>query len=375
MSLEANALGFLAFYLSPFSSRKSIDLLKLQLLKRSRKVKTKDPLLAEAGLIREIVRVLVKRRKAILAHLNPLEPHEPAFLELIKLPPEDALLLCSGAIYPISLDALSLALKTPRESLLYRKERLVALFESQKLHLEALQTDPGAPGTQSLKGGIRPRNRGLFTRFQTLPILIRFSIETSLVLGILLGLLWVVPEIRNRYEASIEKKINEYLVESALTDAPPPEGTSSLPREPITEGVPEEDAPVNDVVKSSSEPPSAKRQPRVNEGETWRFSFTGAATPEIESMILDSLKRIGVAGAKPLSVPGGIQFDFNLETAAVLDLKSRFETAIASLQRKAPGAQATPLAYANMSWYKKKHMGTRKIPAGNVQVIVWISTL
>ena len=344
-----------------------MDLLKLDLLKRFRKIRSKDPLLAEVTLIHSVLRMITKRRKTILAHLDPLTTRNPVFLELLKLPPEDALLLCSGELFPLPLQALSLALKAPEESLRHRKTQLETLFKSQNLdlfNLKLIQEE-----TTSLP---RARNRGMITRFQSLPMGLRFTIETSLVLGFLLGLLWVIPEIRNLYETSIQKRINEYLIESALLDSPAPDGTSKNPREPLpSESAHEEE----EVTKTSSEAASQKRQPKVNEGETWRFSFTGSATQEIEAGILQSLKKLKLEGAKPLGVPGGIQFDFDLRTDDLLPLKNQLETSISELQRKARSAQTTGPTYANISWYKKKNMGTRKVAPGHVQVIIWISTL
>jgi hypothetical protein len=367
VSSEANALGFLSLYLAPALSRKSMDLIKLDLLKRFRKARTKDPLLAEVTLIHSILRLITKRRKTILAHVNPLTTQDPVFLELLKLPPDDALLLCSGSLFPLSLQAVSLALKIPEKSLEHRKHQLEVQFRSQNLDLLNLKL------VQNEASSIpRPRNRGMITRFQSLPMGLRFTIETFLVLGFLLGLLWVIPEIRNLYETSIQKRINEYLIESALLDSPAPDGTSKNPREPILEDSAKEEV---EITQSSSDAPSQKRQPKVNEGETWRFSFTGSATQEIETGILQILKRLKIEGAKPLGVPGGIQFDFDLRTDDLLPFKIQLETSISELQRKARSAQTTAAAYANLSWYKKKNMGTRKISPGHVQVILWISTL
>jgi len=228
VSSEANALGFLSLYLGPAASRKSLDLLKLDLLRRFRKIRSKDPLLAEVALIHSILDLLSKRRKTVLSQLDSPGSADPAFLELLKLRPEDALLLCSATLYPLSLRTLSLALNIPEESLRHRQEQLGTRFRMQNFDLSMLK---------ELQDGFtspyRPRNRGMITRFHSLPTGLRFTIETGLVLGLLLGLLWIIPEIRNLYEASIQKRINEYLIESALLDSPAPEGTSRTPREPV----------------------------------------------------------------------------------------------------------------------------------------------
>lgn len=372
MSIESNTLEFLSLYLGPFVPQKNLSLLKLDLIKRARRTKANDPGLSEVTLIRQTLETITRKRKSILAHLNPLEISDPVFLELLKLPPSDALLLCSNHLYPIPLRSLSLALRQPEESLLYRKERLSALFQEQDLSIDSLRNLAVSKPARSRS--MRGRGRDLLTSFQALPMGIRFLIETSFILVFLLLLLWFIPEIRNRYETSIQTRINEYLVESALLDSPAPDGTSKSPKAPLAQDSAGLDTDEG-ITKSSSETPAQKRQPKVNEGETWRFSFTGSATNEMEAAILETLHQLKASEQKPLNVPGGIQFDFILETGKLLGLKEKLESTVSELQRRSLVAQTTPLAYANLSWYKKKNMGTRKIPPGHVQVIVWISTL
>lgn len=372
MSIETNTLGFLSLYLGPFLPQKNLDLLKLGLIRRARRKKSLDPALSEVILIRQTVDTISRRRKSILAQLNPLDMPHPVLFELLKLPPTDALLLCSTELYPIPLRSLSLALQEPEESLRYRKERLHARFEEQELPIGTLKALSNFRPARVKS--IRRRGKDLLVSFHALPMGVRFLIETSFILISLLLLLWFIPEMRNRYETSIQARINEYLIESALLDAPAPEGTSKEPKAPLAQENANSDAQ-EAITKSSSEAPAQKRQPKVNEGETWRFSFTGSATNEMEAGILESLRTLKVGEQRPLNVPGGIQLDFVLETSKLLSLKEQLESTVTELQRKSVVAQTSPLAFANMSWYKKKNMGTRKIPPGHVQVIVWISTL
>lgn len=372
MSSEANALSFLNLYLEPFVPGKNLDLLKLKLIKRARREKARDPGLSEAGLLREIVKVLKKRRKGILSQLDPVEIGNTTFLELLKLSPEDALLLCSGSLCPIPLKSISIALQTPEPSLEFRRAQLEAQFREHQLDLNQLIPTQASPERRTSRIGAK--RRGPVSSFQSLPLAARFLLETVFVLLLLLGLLWVIPEVRNRYESSIQARINEYLIESALIDSPAPEGTSKEPKVPILgEQTDAQNEPV--ITKSSSDAPSQKRQPKVNAGETWRFSFTGSATNEIEEGIISVLNDMGLDRQKPLNVPGGIQLDFVLESSRLLDLKNRLEELISTIQQKAPSAQTNSIAFANMSWYKRLMQGNRKIPSGHVQVIIWISTL
>ncbi|MBU6154461.1 MAG: hypothetical protein KGP28_09190 [Bdellovibrionales bacterium] len=371
MSSEANALTFLSLYLEQFLPGKNLDLLKLKLIKRARKNRTRGPGLSEVALIRGIVEVLRKRRKTILAHLDPQEVGNPALVELLKISPEDALLLCSGSLCPIPLKLISLALQAPEPSLLFRRTQLEAQFKELQLDLNDLVSTESTTQKRTVRTPVK--RKGLISSYQALPMAARFLLETICVLSLLLGLLWVIPEVRNRYESSIQSRINEYLIESALIDSPAPEGTSKEPKAPIlSEQMNSQEEP---VTKSSSDAPSQKRQPKVIPGETWRFSFTGSATTEIEEAILEAIDSMGIEGQKPLNVPGGIQFDFMLESARLLDLKNQLENRITSIQKKAAAAQTTTVAYANMSWYKRLMQGNRKIPPNHVQVIIWISTL
>jgi hypothetical protein len=372
VSIESSALSFLHLYLGPFLPQKPLELLKLSLLKKSQKARLKDPALADVTLIRSVVETLKKRRKGVIAQLNPLNIENQTFLELLKLPPDEALLLCSSTLFPIPTASLSMALNRPEASLSYRQAQILAHFDEQGLALSSLiiEIDP-----KTLKPSpLRVQHQGVVASIQALPTGLRFLIETCIVLVFLLGLLWVIPEVRNRYETSIQKRINDYLIESSLVDSPAPDGTSKAPRiVPATPLEPAEDE--EPITKSSSEAPSQKRQPRVNEGETWRFSFTGSGTSEIEQAILDVLKKLGAESPKPINVPGGIQFDLILEVENLLKLKGQLETATTGLQKKTLSNPTATSTFANMSWYKKKNMGTRKVPSAHVQVIIWISTL
>ncbi len=135
--------------------------------------------------------------------------------------------------------------------------------------------------------------------------------------------------------------------------------------------------PTEEINPVASETPTHK-QPKVNEGETWRFSFTGQGQSDLDAQINEILESKTSQKIKPLVVPGGVQFEFFLPTSAVISLKSEFEQLTATLQKKSTAQtpnNSLPMGIVNMSWYKKRNLGSRKIPSGNVLVIVWISTL
>jgi hypothetical protein len=375
MDPESPILRFAEFYFSPLLSRKGVELLKLDLAKTGSS-STEDPRLNELRALRKLSALMGKRKKALLTDEELRASLSPAHLELYSLTPEEALLLSIDAPFRIPIESLSLAFGHPEASLRFRHRHLLHRFDESGTRF----IDPGQEnahrGTVTLTpvtgGASAP---GWLESFRSLPLGLRFTIESGVILSGLLALLWIIPEVRNRYENSIQKRINDYLIESSLLDAPAPEGTSKAPRQ-ATEGKEEgvEESEPSAPARSSSEEPSARKQPKVNEGETWRFSFTGSSTHEIESGILEALRSISVE-TKPLTVPGGIQFDFMLPVSQLIPLKGRLETLVFSLQSKTGPGKSASGGGVNLSWYKKKNMGTRRIPDAHVQVIVWISTL
>jgi hypothetical protein len=371
MNAESPLLRFAEFYLGPIMSRKGLDLLKLELLKPA--FKNEDPGLGELRALRELALTMGKKRKSLFSDEERQSTLSPEERELYSLDPEDALLLASQPPFRIPLRNLSLAFGHPEESLQFRVRALLNRLEDAGVLFASWNAS--LPDREATSPSL-PRRGNWIESFRGLPVGLRFTIETSFILSGLMILLWLIPEIRNRYESSIQKRINDYLIESSLLDAPAPEGTSKTPRSPIesptetTES--ENDGPVS---RSSSEEPSARKQPKVNEGETWRFSFTGSATNEIESGVLEILKSYPSEQIKPLTVPGGIQFDFMLGVQQLIPLKSRLESLVYDLQSRTSNERQGGINSVNMSWYKKRNMGTRKIPDAHVQVIVWISTL
>jgi hypothetical protein len=371
MSAESPVLRFAEFYLGPIMSRKSLDLLKLELVKPASK--TEDPALGELSALRELASVMGKKRKALFSDDERQSSLSSEQKELYALEPEDALLLASHHPFRIPLKDLSLAFGHPEESLKFRTQALLRRLDDAGIGMETWDTS-SQPRESGYSSAPRPTN--WIESFRGLPVGLRLTIETSFILSGLMVLLWLIPEIRNRYETSIQRRINDYLIESSLLDAPAPEGTSKTPRPPvetpIETGAEESEAPVS---RSSSEEPSARKQPKVNEGETWRFSFTGSATNEIESGVLEILKSYPSEQIKPLTVPGGIQFDFMLAIGQLIPLKAKLESLVYDLQSRTTTDRQGGINSVNMSWYKKRNMGTRKIPDAHVQVIVWISTL
>ncbi len=372
MSAEAPIFQLIDFYLSPAFPKKSIELLKLKLVHKTTKIK--DPLLKEVTLIRESLQILLKRRKAILHAVHQDKDANRKVQTLFDLSPKDFLILSTIHHFPIKTESLALAISLPVDSIEFRRRQLEEQMNEEGIEIDKLREWK----SRELIAPIQKKHltlKDLLIRLQTMPLALRFTLETIGILATLLGVLWVIPEIRNHYENSIQKRINEYLIENSLIDSPAPEGTSKTPAVPP----PSAEAAVEQeqvVEKSSSNDISPRKQPKVNDGEIWRFSFTGSSTPEIESGVIDALAKLGVPTQKPLTVPGGIQFDFPLSVEQVIPLKTALEQKVADIQQKAASSKVNLMSTANMSWYKKKNnQGLRKIPVGHIQVIIWISTL
>lgn len=370
MDPESPILHFAEFYFSPLMSRKGVELIKLGLMKPPRQ--GTEPELIELGALKRLSQLIAKRRKSLFSDEELLSTLPSDLRELYALDPEEVILLATQAPFQLPVERIAHAFGSPVDSLRFRIRHLLHRLEDSGIDLAAI----------SVRNETLPEVRASLSRpghwlesFRGLPAGLRFSVESAAILSVLLALLWLIPEIRNRYENSIQKRINDYLIESSLLDAPAPEGTSKTPRAPLD--VPQEQEPGEETAfpRSSSEAPSARKQPKVNAGETWRFSFTGSATHEIEGGILEVLKAYPSDQTRPLTVPGGIQFDFMLATDQLVPLKNRLEQLVADLQSKTSAGKPGGINLVNMSWYKKKNMGTRRIPDAHVQVIVWISTL
>jgi hypothetical protein len=366
LNIEPILFRFVDFYLSPMLNQKSIDLLKIRLDRKSR---SSDEFLRNVKLIRRAMKLLSSRRKTMIAVFHPETAIEKTYLEVLRLTPADCLILTSETLFPIPKETLSLALKTSIESLDFRRNQLQSIFNEEGFTSKEIEKLVLA---SSIPSHSIPEKINFLQWFQRLPLALRFTIESAFVLMCLLSLLWVIPEIRNRYETSIQKRINDYLIESSLVDSPPPAGSNTHPSIPAQDSAAENDDE-NVVTKSSSDAVTSRKQPKVNAGETWRFSLTGTASSDIEAAANQAIAKLNIENIKPTTVPGGVQFDFILPVDQVIPLKTTLEQKTYEIQEK--NSAAPPGSSANFSWYKKKNMSTRKIPASHVQIIIWISTL
>jgi hypothetical protein len=368
---------FVELYLSPYQSSKNIEFVQLKIHRKAQRIlrRTNDALLLKVACFQDSLTHLKKYRRSSPYHKQLLlnSPEEKFYHGLTQLNPEDCLIMIAAERYQMTSAELSLILKRSSESIEFRRNQLKQTFAEESIpFVDPTQLKPKDLIIQLTSASPERIHRSVYQSFQSLPFAIRFTVETLSVLFTLVFLMWVIPEIRNTYENSVQKRINDYLIESSLVDSPAPEGTSKTAKvvpspDPQTDSEPENEP--NNTASAAS-----KKQPKVNDGETWRFSFTGAMTNELEAGILSILKKQGLEEHKPLTVPGGIQFDFTLRVQDVISLKTSLEDMTSSVQQKTSATRQNMMSSANMSWYKRRMQG-RKIPSGNVQVIIWISTL
>ena len=381
MTLLDAIQDFIEFYLSPWQSPKTVEFVQLKVhhkIENSKSHATPDELLKTVSAFTEALKLIHRYRKSQFSYrIQKPDPSQQLHLDLIHLPPSDALILLSRDRYSLPDSTLSIILKKSETSVQFRRNKLtLALQEDGHTEINFAKLNPRLLALHDQSPIFRPQ-RSIFQRFQSLPFALRFLIETCGVIAILIVLMWIIPEIRNTYENSVQKRINDYLIEASLLDAPAPEGTSKTPKAIIP--TPDQPNAASNETKEQEqpieEPATTKKLPKVNEGETWRFSFTGSQTSDLQSGIETIFKKQNIDQAHPLTVPGGIQFDFTLPTSSLINLKSALEDMTLELQRKSGTTKQSGISAANMSWYKKKNMGTRKIPSGQVQVIIWVSTL
>ncbi len=266
-------------------------------------------------------------------------------------------------IHQIAIEEL---LERADTELISSQEELVAILQSLPLNKDSAHLHRTSHSLTSPKK---------WTNFRT-KWFVRLFTESTLILGILVLIFWVIPEMRATYDRLVIKKVNSYLLEDVLTSAPVPPGMevktpSNIPQ-PTAETNPAEEQPVNLS-------PEKSKPPKVSAGELWRFSFTGSDATRIQEMIDQSLTSAINEKQKASSVPGGIQYEFDIPTNSLAPLKIAFETGLLKLRnelsREAQSASGDTGASVHLSWYKRPYQGDKKPGAGKIRVVVWISTL
>ena len=344
MTLLDSLSDFIELYLSIDLPKKEIELIKVRsycLLKNN------DTLEQTVNSFRKAISTAQKHYIKFRARTHYSLPDK--LENLLHLSPEEFLILIGSIRYELTPETLSLILKLPLDTLEFRTEFLrnniqLTNAEIRDIHLKLKPLEKRRfSQIQKLKNKFRPQ---------------RFLWESTFIMLAIIIVLWMIPELRNRYEKWIQKKTSEYFVSGELKDAPIPPELNLKPNviEPEAVSTTEESS-------TASAPKTERKQPRASEGEVWRFSFTGSAKIDLEKELKKTLQKHTPQSPRSSIAPGGIQYDAFVRVNELVPLKVAFEE-IADSQ----------IHTLKMSWYKKK-MATKKIPSGHVEVVIWISTI
>lgn len=342
MTLHHSISDFIELYLSIDLPKKEIELIKARSLMP---LKNDDTLEQVVISYRKAVHSAQKHFLKFRAKSHYSLPDQ--LESLLHLPPDDFLLVVGSVRYGLNQDALSLILKVPVESIVFRSEHL-------KNNLRLNEDE-----IKNIHHKLKPLEKRRYSQFQKIKNKFRpqrFLWESAIIMFSIMIVLWSIPELRNRYEKWVQLKTSEYFVSSVLKDAPVPTELNSNPS--VIE--PEISAPTDEPTEVSK---TERKQPIVSEGEVWRFSFTGSAKLDLEKELKRILLKYSTQAPRSSIAPGGIQYDAFVKVSDLVALKIEFEALTDS--------QSQTL---KMSWYKKKMMN-KKIPSGHVEVISWISTI
>lgn len=345
MSLLHSISDFIELYLSIDLPKKEIDLIKVRSFCE---IKNEDSLEQTVNSFRKAI---TNTNKHYSKHRTKAHYALPEKLEsLLHLSPEEFLILVGGIRYGLSLDALSLILKRPIETIRFRIEHLrnsiqLSEHEIKEIHLSLKPLEKRRfSQIQKIKNKIKPQ---------------RYLWESMIIMFSIIMVLWSIPALRGRYENWIQKKTSEYFVSGAIKEAPIPPELDTKPNVIEPEAINTTEEPLTtDSAKAE------RKQPKASDGEVWRFSFTGSAKLDLEKELKSITEKYASQPPRTSRAPGGIQYDAFVKVSELIPLKMAFE-AIADTQTQT----------LKMSWYKKKGMPSKKVPSGHVEVVIWISTI
>jgi hypothetical protein len=344
VDLKHSVADFIELYLSIDLPRKDIELLQFKSINRPSADDTfRDSVVCFRNAISNAEKHYEKFRSK--SHYYLPEKIE----EILHLPPDDFFLLLSIPRYGLTLNEISLILQIPEDTLSFRIKHL---------QLKLSLTDSELKNIHSSLKSIEKRR---FSQIQKLRNKLkpqRFILESMVTMTAVIFILWSIPEIRKKYENWALRKTSEYFVNNQIKDAPVP---ADLDKKPTI--IESEEEKLITTEATIEKPKAEKKQPKVTEGEVWRFSFTGTTKGDLEKELKGIVQRFSDLMIKSSIAPGGIQFDTFIKVSDLIEIKTEFE--------KHTSTQSNTL---KMSWYKKK-MGTKKIPSAHVEVIVWISNI
>jgi hypothetical protein len=344
VNLAQSLSDFIELYLSIDLSRKDLDLIKLHALVP---IQNNDELEQTVRSFRNAISAASKHHSKVRSKSHYSLPEKME--SLLHLKPEDFLIVLAQTRYAIDMDTLSIILKTPPETISFKLSHLKRTLNLNEQEIKTLHTR------------LQPLEKKRFSQLQKIKNRSspkKFIIESIVVMSAVLFVLWTIPKIRGKYEKWAEKKTSEFFVSDEIKDAPISPELNTKPIIIENEVTSSEDSP------QLQKPKSERRQPKVFAGEVWRFSFTGSGKTELEKELKEILQKYSSQPPKGSIAPGGIQYDAFVKVNDLISLKMAFENM----------ADNQPQTL-KMSWYKKKNMGTKKIPDAHVEVVIWISTI
>lgn len=345
MNLQQSLSDFIELYLSIDLPRKDLDLIKFRSFCP---LKDGDQLEQTTQSFRK---ALVATQKHYSKYRAKAHYSLPEKLEtLLHLKPEDFLILLAKPRYQLDENTLSLILRIPADTIEFRINHLKETIHLNEQEIKTLHTR------------LQPLEKKRFSQLQKIKNRStpkKFIVESLVVMVAVIFVLWTIPELRTNYEKWVEKKTSEFFVSNEIKEAPIP---AELNTKPVI--IEPETTSSDDEAALAKKTKPERKQPKVNAGEMWRFSFTGTGKTDLEKELKSILQNYSMQSPKGSIAPGGIQYDSFVKISDLIALKMAFET----LTENQPHT-------LKMSWYKKKNMGTKKVPDAHVEVVVWISTI
>lgn len=235
----------------------------------------------------------------------------------------------------------------------------------------------------------RPRDRRRRRRWADLPWGLRTTLEGSAIVGLILGLVLLGPQLRKLYERSVERSIEKYSDSMGILSNELGEGgDASDPNQkanqiPLVRGgraLPSGGDAADDYTSEAGsegedvaveEPNSAKiRVP--TRPEIWRFHIKSSTPKELRKQIVALFLSAGLSADSPgvggIEAPGGIQFNLLLSSVKLPQFRADIEKL--APPRPTDLEPGSPMG-ETFTWIRSK--SKTPLPAGKVRVVVWIS--
>lgn len=298
------------------------------------------------------------------------------------------------------------------------------LFESAKAHLEdckachererhyetiraSIAAQPKTPLPSALREA--PLNAPVprldvygRSKWERMPWYARTSLEITGVAAVVLGVVTLVPRVRDLYERSMARRLDAMILAESLSpeqqdlasaalDVPLLRGktaggsffgdsdefSSGADLEYADFGADAEEEDSGGALSAAVDAEGGAEEIRVGKSQTWRFNLKTATPREARKKVIADLLSLGVAqtteGLGGIEAPGGILFDLLLPTSVIPELKQRLEKlaslpALTKTEGKTLGFQGE-----GFTWYKIR--AKRKIPAEHARVVIWLSQI